>query len=197
MLASPFFDPNKKKEITQENPSSVDGFLSKYLLKHFNKIKLLSSDILKLPGEEEIFFLHTENSFNAFTFIPLVAKAQSIKELYASTYSINIRVIESLMELHDAGLIEKITLLVSDSLIKRNPTTNDLLKSMAASRPNVQVQYSWNHSKVCLMETECNYYILEGSGNWSENALIEQYIFVNSKDTYEFRKTLFTQAKLK
>lgn len=199
MIKSKFFDLPKKEEENFElsEVKASEVFISKYLNKHYLKIKNLPEDILRLPSEEEMFFLQTDNSFNAFTFIPLVAKHQGIKELYASTYSINIRVIESLIELHDGGLVDQITLMISDSLIKRNPTTVDLLKALVNSRPNIKVLYSWNHSKVCIMKTAYNYFVVEGSGNWSENAFYEQYVFANSKGLFEFRKEMFTNAKLR
>ena len=198
MLENKYFKIPKKEEDSEalENNAS-ELFISKYLNKHYLKIKNLSEDLLRLPAEEEVFYLQTENAFNAFTFIPMIAKQQGIKELYASTYSINIRVIESLIELHDAGIVEQITLLISDSLIKRNPTTIDLLSALVKSRANIKVVYSWNHSKVCLIKTAFSHYIIEGSGNWSENAFIEQYAFTNSKNVFDFRKEIFTNAKTK
>jgi hypothetical protein len=39
--------------------------------------------------------------------------------------------------------------------------------------------------------------VLEGSGNWSENAHYEQYVFINSKEVFDFRKQLFTNVKQK
>lgn len=101
------------------------------------------------------------------------------------------------MELHDNGFIDKINLMVSDSLIKRNPTTIDLLSALVKSRPNIKVIYTWNHSKVSLMQTEYNYYVVEGSGNWSENALIEQYVFTNSQMVFEGRKKMFDRISKK
>jgi len=47
------------------------------------------------------------------------------------------------------------------------------------------------------METADNYYVIEGSGNWASNAHYEQYLFANSKGLFDFRKTLFTEAKLR
>lgn len=157
----------------------------------------LEEDLFRVPTREEFFFLQSDNAFNAFTFIPLIAKRESIKQLYASTYSISRRVIESLIELHDAGLIEQLTLLISDSMIKRNPITIDNLMAMKNSRPNMQVLYAWVHAKVCLLQTHENFYVIEGSGNWSENAYYEQYVFANSKGLFDFRKQLFTDSKLK
>ena len=172
-------------------------FISKYLAAHYQKVKNLEDDLHRLPSPEEFFFLHTEKAFNAFTFIPLIAKHQGIKELHASSYSINKKVIDALIELHDGGFIDKITLMLSDCLRQRNASTIDHLNAMVNSRPNIKVTYAWNHSKVCIMETTHNHFIVEGSGNWSENASIEQYVFANSEGLYQFRKILFTEAKLK
>ena len=172
-------------------------FKSKYLVSHYEKVSNLENDLMRIPTPEEFFFLQSDTAFNAFTFIPLVAKVFPIKELHASTYSLSRKVIEALIEMHDKGQIERITLLVSDSMIKRNPIVIDNLMAMASSRPNVTVLYAWVHAKVCLMQSHEHYFVIEGSGNWSENAQYEQYTFANSKGLYDFRMKLFTESKLK
>jgi hypothetical protein len=196
------FDYKSPPQCSPKGSNSVDGegteiHLSKYLAAHYQKVSSLENDLMRVPTTEEFFFLQSDTAFNAFTFIPLVAKHQNIKELHASTYSISRKVIEALIELHDTGLIERITLLVSDSMIKRNPVVIANLMAMAESRPNVTVLYAWVHAKVCLLKTEADYFIIEGSGNWSENAHYEQYMFGNSKGLYDFRMQLFTDSKLK
>src|SRR5690606_42084305 len=102
-------------------------WISKYLAKHFQKISKLEEDLLRVPTTDEFFFLQSESSFNAFDFLLLIVKREPVKNCYASTYSISRRVIESLIELHDNGLIEQLTLFISDSMIKRNPITIDNL----------------------------------------------------------------------
>jgi hypothetical protein len=47
------------------------------------------------------------------------------------------------------------------------------------------------------MQTDEGHYIVEGSGNWSENAMYEQYLFANSKSVYEFRKELFNNVTIR
>ena len=37
------------------------------------------------------------------------------------------------------------------------------------------------------MSTESGYYVVEGSGNYGENAMEEQYVFLNNKKVYDFR----------
>jgi hypothetical protein len=172
-------------------------FTSKYLVSHYEKVSSLENDLMRVPTPEEFFFLQSDTAFNAFTFIPLVAKVYPIKELHASTYSLSRKVIDALIEMHDKGQIERITLLVSDSMIKRNPLVIDNLMAMAKSRPNVNVLYAWVHAKVCLLATHDSHFVIEGSGNWSENAQYEQYTFANSKGLYDFRMKLFTDSKLK
>ena len=180
-----------------EPEAETEVYLSKYLAAHYQKVSSLEKDLMRIPTSEEFFFLQSDTAFNAFTFIPLVAKVFPIKELHATTYSISRKVIDALIELHDKGMIERITLLISDSMIKRNPTVIDNLMAMAQSRPNLTVLYAWVHAKVCLMQTHENYFVVEGSGNWSENAHYEQYTFANSKGLYDFRLKLFTETNLK
>ncbi len=172
-------------------------YTSKYLVFHFEKIKSLVESLNRLPTPEEIFFLQSDNAFNAFTFIPFIARHFPIKNLYASTYSISRKVIDALVELHDRGMVERATIMISDSMIKRNPSTIENLMAMASSRPNLTVQFAWSHAKVCLLETEDSHYVIEGSGNWSENAHYEQYVLTNSKNVYDFRLQLFTNSNLK
>ena len=180
-----------------EPEAETEVYLSKYLAAHYQKVSSLEKDLMRIPTSEEFFFLQSDTAFNAFTFIPLVAKVFPIKELHASTYSLSRKVIDALIEMHDKGQIECITLLVSDSMIKRNPLVIDNIMAMAKSRPNVKVLYAWVHAKVCLLKTHENYFVIEGSGNWSENAHYEQYVFANSKGLYDFRMKLFTDSKLK
>lgn len=185
----------EQKQVSRE--AADKPYSSKYLAAHYQKVSSLENDLLRIPVLEEFLFLQSDTAFNAFTFIPLVAKVFPIKELHASTYSLSRKVVEALLEMHDQGMIEQVTLLVSDSMIKRNPLVIDNLMAMAKSRPNVNVLYAWVHAKVCLLKTSDFHYVIEGSGNWSENAHYEQYLFAESKGLYDFRMKLFTESKLK
>jgi hypothetical protein len=192
-----FFDYRELQVKKEEDEEFSNKWESKYLNFHFEKVASLQEDLTRLPTPGEIFFLLSEGSFNAFTFIPLIAKRFPVKELFASTYSISRRVVEAVIEMHDKGMIEQVTLLVSESMIKRNPVTIDNLMAMAKDRPNVNVLYAWVHAKVCLLRTHEFHYVIEGSGNWAENAQYEQYLLANDKGLYDFRMNLFTTSKLK
>lgn len=170
---------------------------SKLYMSQCLSITNLKEDLERLPDREEIFFLDTQQAYNAFTFVAFVSEKAVIEEMYVATYSLNMRTIDALVEMHDMGLISKIHLLASDSLLKRNTRTIDYLNGLISSRPNITVQYAWVHAKVCCMKTIEGDFVVEGSGNWSENALLEQYIFLNKKEVFEARKNMILNAKIK
>jgi len=191
-----YFDITEKKTVSKKENSS-DHHIAKYLLAHYEKIKNLDKDLKRLPSADEFFFLQSDVQFNAFTFILFMSKYGRIKKLHATTYSINRKVIDALIQLYDKGQIEQIEVLVSDSLKSRNPSVIDYLNAQLLHRPNFKIKYTWVHAKVSLMETDHGYYVIEGSGNWAANAQYEQYLFTQSKGLYDFRMKLFTESKLR
>lgn len=197
MTKHKFFTLPEPLEQPHVTSMASGSFVSKYLLAHYQKVASVKKDMKRLPEREEFFFLQSENSFNAFTFIPVVLEHQSAKRMFATTYSINKRVINALVELHQNGLVDEITLLVSDTMLKRNQITSDLLAAINREYANINVLFAWVHAKVCLIETKAANYVIEGSGNWSENAYYEQYMFANSKGLYDFRMKLFTEVQIR
>jgi len=197
MIKNKFFTLPEPSEAVAMTSMASGSFVSKYLLAHYQKVASVKKDMKRLPEREEFFFLQSDNSFNAFTFIPVVLENQSAKRLLATTYSINKRVINALVELHQSGLVDEITLLISDTLLKRNQVTSDLLAAINKEYANINVLFAWVHAKVCLIETKDDHYVIEGSGNWSENAYYEQYTFANCAKLFAFREKLFTEVQIR
>lgn len=178
--------PNSKQDVATSDKS--EKALIKFEALHMEKVTSLKNLTKSLPAHGEIFFIWTLNSFNAFTFIThIIRECECIDHLVFSTYSINLRIVNSLMRWYDKGHIKQITILISDSIRYRVPKVNDLLVAQASTR-NIRINYDWNHSKVTLMRSGDNYFVVEGSGNFSENAMNEQYIFLNNREVYEFRQ---------
>jgi hypothetical protein len=163
--------------------------VSQFIKSHMHKVGSVSDLSGKLPGFGEAFFIWTVNQFNAFTFIPYVlSQVDKIDELVISTYSVNIRIIDALSAFLMDKKIDDVFILISDSAKFRIPKVVDHLEQFRISFPNVRIRYAWNHSKITLMRCENDHYLLEGSGNFSENARHEQYLLFNSREIYEFRK---------
>jgi hypothetical protein len=160
----------------------------RFLRKHEAKIESLKKLVGKTPEPGEALFLYTLKSFNAFTFIVYVIKhVGAIDELCLSTYSLNERILTSMLKWYDKGQIKAIRLTISDSIRHRMPKVYELIELQRQSR-DFTVHYSWNHSKITLMQAGGNNYIVEGSGNFSENAMHEQYLWMNDPQVYAFRK---------
>lgn len=162
---------------------------TRFIETHQQKIGSVNELMNRLPSPGEAFFLWTVNQFNAFTFITyLINIANNIDELVISTYSINIKIINSLSHYIRNGFIGNIYILISDYAKFRIPKVIDHLKNFKLNFPEVTIRYCWNHSKITLINCNSDFYVIEGSGNFSENTRHEQYLFLNSKKIYEFRK---------
>jgi hypothetical protein len=168
----------------------VEKFLSVQCIMVENLKKLIG----RYPQEGEIFFLFTVKSFNAFTFIPYINKhCGTITELILSTYSINIRIIDALIRMIDKDQVLAVHIFISDSIRGRLPKVYDHLMALTETKP-VQVRYAWNHSKIALIRCLDHHFVVEGSGNWGENAQYEQYVFLDSAAVFEFRKNQIIHA---
>lgn len=178
-----------KTEELKNDPSA--SYCENFLSIHSFKVNSLKELINNPPINGNIYFLWTDSSFNAFTVIPYILKEFNvIDELILSTYSINQRILDSFSRYIHSGRIHSVDILCSETLKMRMPKVADQLQIFSNIKSNnFNLRYSWNHSKVTLIKTNNNYFIFEGSGNWSENSRNEQYIFANSESVYNFRKS--------
>lgn len=180
---------NRNKPSEEAEQSGNAMLCRRFLSTHLQRVESIKDLCGSFPDPDSIHFIWTVSSFNAFTFIPYIIKyAGTIENLIISTYSINTRIVDSFFNYIEKGKILNAQLFISESLKYRMPKVVDYLNHMTTTHPGVvKVGYEWNHSKVTLMHVANNYFVVEGSGNWSENAKHEQYIFCNSKEVYEFR----------
>lgn len=193
-----FFDIEDLKTTSKQNdPGDKAAVLrDNFLNQHDFKVETLKELTGRLPAPGEFFALWTLKSFNAFTFIPfLIKELGKIDFLVLSTYSLNIRIIDSLIKKIDQEKIDYVKLFIADSLKYRMPRVVDHLQAMIDARENkISAHYAWNHSKITLVNCADQFFCIEGSGNWSENAKFEQYLFFNDKRLYDFRLKCITDG---
>lgn len=192
-----FFDI--KDVMAKPNPKGEESHLStkesnskalrvKFDELHERKIASLKMLCGYLPEEGEIIFLETTNSFNAFTFIVYLLKhAGRIEELLIKTYSINRRILDSMSNRLRKNEIGDVCLYIAESIRYRMPKVKDQLDVMEREFENFQVEYAWTHQKIITAKIGDDYFVVEGSGNFSENTAEEQYIFLKSKRIYGFK----------
>ena len=95
------------------------------------------------------------------------------------------------MKLIDSGRVRKALFIISSffNQTKKPERWAIMLKEYCQDKPDKTKHiYCHNHSKVCLIRSQEDYYVFEGSGNMSDNARIEQYLYENNRQAYAFHK---------
>lgn len=152
----------------------------------FHKInKLNEITSIPLPGQQ--FRIVTQKAVNSFDFILAILHDETIEELICAFYRIGKKVIQEIKDLQEKGNIQHVHFLVNDAIPKLTPDCYNLLKSLETDKFVLRLEN--NHTKIILIKTNLgNHYIIEGSGNLSINARIEQYSFDNNKELFDFHK---------
>ena len=135
----------------------------------------------RLPRENEAFFIETKKSFTAFTFIVyLIKNAGQVRHLYIATYSTNERIINALLRWREKGLIGSIHLHISETIKFRMPKIYERLMQLHQNG-EIELSFAWSHKKITCLDTSAGFFVVEGSGNYGENAMEEQYSLKTKK----------------
>jgi hypothetical protein len=134
--------------------------------------------------------LVSDRSFNAITVVEYLLKSYKITELYVVVYRMNNTSFDYLRKLIEADSI-KAGFVVSTffEANKKYERWAKEIKILSETAKNVRTAFYNSHAKVFMAKTACGKHIVfEGSGNLTTNSKIEQYIFENNKQVYEFHK---------
>lgn len=156
---------------------------------HTLKAKALA-DLCVSPKEGEQWRIITEKQFNAYAFIKYLLEREQIDELYISIYRISEPIVESLIDLIKRGRIKNANFILSNFFLTTVKSEKWIhkLKEFCDDN-NAKAAFVHNHTKIAIAKTskgKC--FVFEGSGNMSDNARIEQYIFEQNEIVYNFHK---------
>lgn len=156
----------------------------------------------KPPTKQECYkMLSVGGGFSSIGLIKYVAEIETITEMYISTFRIGRKQFDVLTELKDKGKLGKCFLITSqtqqkvDGAMSYNGTTYNYYEYICEKCK----EYEWvlkaydNHSKLILMQTNKNYYVVETSSNLNENPKMEQFSFENDKSLFDWYKKLFIE----
>lgn len=161
----------------------------RFLDKMHNRVNNIEELIQNLPKNNQQIRIITQKSFNAFAILLFIVQNRQVKNVDLAIYRIDKNSVEGLKRLVLDKKIERLRIVISSFFRtnKRAEIWHNNLVAFAKANKNVEVCYCWNHAKVmCISTIDNEYYVIEGSGNLSDNARIEQYLFEQCKDTYEF-----------
>lgn len=156
---------------------------------HFLKAKALSDLCIK-PKKNEQYRIITEKQFNAYALILHLLESEIIDEMYLAIYRINQPTVNSIINLILSKRIKKATFVISNffNQTKKPEVWAIKLREFCEGNNRCNHIYTHNHAKVLIAKTKSGYYVFEGSGNMSDNARIEQYIYENNKQVFDFHK---------
>ena len=143
-----------------------------------------------IPDKNNMIMAITQGQFNIFSaLIMLQEKFGELDEVYLSTFNIKDNFIISLFKMLESQKIKKLRIMISDSISFRMPKRIELLKEkVKETKKDVILKLNWNHSKIMLVKVKDIYFCMQGSGNLSDNAQIEQYTIYNNQKIYDFHK---------
>lgn len=146
---------------------------------------------LRLPEENEsIRMISPAGGWSSCSLLMYLANKENIKNLFITTLRVGEKEMNALTNLMDDGKVESCKIVLCD--ISKENTKNgkkyDYTEVFEEScgEYGIEFMYRRNHAKVILAETERNYYVIKTSSNFNENPKIEQFIFSNSREIYNF-----------
>jgi hypothetical protein len=157
---------------------------------HYIKAKALS-DLCAPPKKNEQYRIITEKQFNAYALILHLLETKEIDEMYLAIYRINEPTVNSIIDFILSGKIKKSVFVISNffNQTKKPEKWAIQLKTFCDQHPDrTSHVYTHNHSKILAIKSKSDYFVFEGSGNMSDNARIEQYLYENNKESFNFHK---------
>lgn len=150
-----------------------------------------------LPKDAVFKFISLAGGFASVNFIKFVALKEPILELTASTLRVGEKQFNYLSRLKEGGKLGKATFFIGSIMREDSKTSYDYFTKFQEVCEKCEWEFyvTNNHSKIILMRTEKNYFVLESSSNLNENPKIEQYSFENSKELYDFYYDFFNLLK--
>jgi hypothetical protein len=151
--------------------------------------------IVEFPKNNEVavYVSHGLSDAGSFLFA-FFEKYGVIDEAYISTWTISKNNVLKLIEYIDQGKIKKLTFLLNDGMLKTANTKPiyGLLRSEFDSR-KIEYAVANSHAKVQAYKSGENCCVISGSGNWSLNPRIEDYVLIGGEKIYNFTKDWITK----
>lgn len=160
--------------------AGLDEILKKHPLNHSESLKIISFS----------------GGFASISFIKSVAERETIEYLFASTLRVGEKQVGVLDDLEFSGKLKHAEFIVGGLMKNDEKTDYDYYGAFtrACKKNGWRYVVTNNHSKIILMQTPKNHYVLETSSNLNENPKIEQFSFENNKELFDFYKKFFEKV---
>ncbi len=171
--------------------------MSRFVISQFARIAEVEDIGIPTKENQQLRFI-TTSQMNVISFVLyLLEKIGDIDECIMSYYVIGIKTIELMDSLVREGKIKNLyiqtsTIRMSGKDAKAIEAIRAMMREHGADR--IGGNLAWAHTKILCCRIGSKSYVIEGSGNLSDNARIEQYLFERSKRSFEFHKSWITNV---
>lgn len=150
----------------------------------------LINEIGGLPKQGEYQLYKSNGLSDTGSIFKHISNQGNLDTLYLSTWIISRSNIEYLISLIESGKLQKIVFIVSTRLKQLKKSDYALLVEQFKKYPNnIFFKVCNSHAKTfSVNDFEGNFYTVTGSGNWTENPRIENYIILNDIFAFEHNK---------
>lgn len=158
----------------------------------YSSVEELSIDLNdKLPKENESFrFISGVGGFSSCSLVLYIAEKEIINNMYITTLRVGKKELDALCNLKDNGKLKNCFFALSGinkrTYYKDKRYEYDTYFEDLCEEYNFKFNYVNNHSKIILIETKNNKYVVETSSNFNENPKIEQFCLLNSQKVFDY-----------
>ena len=146
-------------------------------------------DPIGLPKKNECLLLKTNGLSDTGGIFNYILSKEKGVELYLATWIISKENIEEIINAIKNGNLKKVVFVVSIRLKQLKKSNYAYLVEQFSKFPDkIYYKVCNSHAKTFSISTEENFYTVIGSGNWTQNPRIENYIIHNDKDIFQFNK---------
>lgn len=182
-----FDNENKFRKVKDDSKASKRELKS--LIRDTNCYEALE----KFPEEGEMVSFVSKGLSDAGSFLFAFYEREGvIEEAVVATWTISKNNVKKLLNYVDEGKILKLTVLINDGLLKTNstkPIYAYLCNEFEQRMDKISFAVANTHAKIQMYKSlsgKCT--TVSGSGNWSENPRIENYIIIGGEYTFNFNK---------
>lgn len=172
---------NKKSISSKAEMKKIDRLL--YRDKH-------CKEVVDFPSNDEVSIYVSNGLSDAGSFLyAFYEKFGIIEEALIATWTISRANVLKLIEYIDSGKIKNLTFLLNDGMLKTSSTKPIYgLLRVEFDKRNIKYSVANSHAKVQAYKSGETMITISGSGNWSLNPRIEDYVLIGGKKTFDFTK---------
>ena len=164
-------------------------------LKFDNRDLYLKNEFPEFPKNGEVVFIKSNGLSDTGSFFRNLANEKKLNELWLSTWVISRENIQSIIKAIDEERLSKCFFVVSTRLKQLKKSNYAfLVEEFKKRNDKCFFKVCNSHAKTfSVSDFEGNLYTITGSGNWTENPRIENYVIFNDKFAFEHNKNWMSE----